>query len=129
MTADQALALVQAAIAQARTMQVRVSAVVVDAGGHAKALWRMDGAPFHGITLATDKARTAAGFGFATALWNERIGERAHLAAGLNGRDGFIAIGGGVPVIRDGQVVGAIGISGAKEHEDCQIAEAALTAL
>jgi uncharacterized protein GlcG (DUF336 family) len=128
-TEEQALAAVAAAIAKARTMNVRVTAVAVDAGGHLKALLRMDGAPFHGVTISTDKARTAAGFGKPTAQWKERIGSRPHVLEGLTGRDGFIPIGGGVPVLRGAEVIGAVGISGATEDEDCEIAAAALTAL
>ncbi|BAE49617.1 GlcG/HbpS family heme-binding protein [Paramagnetospirillum magneticum] len=129
MTEEQALAAVTAAIAKARSMGVRVTAVAVDAGGHLKALVRMDGAPFHGVTISTDKARTAAGFGKPTAQWKDRIGTRPHVLEGLSGRDGFIPIGGGVPVLRDGDVTGAIGISGATEDEDCEIAAAGLAIL
>lgn len=129
MTEDQALAAVAAAIAKAKSMGVRVTAVAVDAGGHLKALTRMDGAPFHGVTISTDKARTAAGFGKPTAQWKERIGTRPHVLEGLTGRDGFIPIGGGVPVLENGEVTGAIGISGATEDEDCEIAAAALAAI
>lgn len=129
MTEEQALAAVTAAIAKARSMGVKVTAVAVDAGGHLKALVRMDGAPFHGVTISTDKARTAAGFGKPTAQWKDRIGGRPHVLEGLSGRDGFIPIGGGVPVLREGEVTGAIGISGATEDEDCEIAAAGLAAI
>lgn len=128
MTEEQALKAVQAAIAAARTLGVRVTVAAVDAGGHAKALVRMDGAPFHSVTLALDKAGTAAGFAAPTAQWAERLSTRPHLLAGLNGRAGFIPVGGGVPVLADGVVIGAIGVSGAKEHEDCEIAAAGLAA-
>ena len=107
----------------------RVTAVAVDAGGHAKALLRMDGAPFHSVTIATDKAATAAGFGLPTAMWKDRIAERPHLLAGLTGRAGFIPIGGGMPLVQAGVVVGGIGISGATEAQDGDVAAAALAAL
>ena len=129
MTDEQALAAVAAAIAQARVLGLRVTAVAVDAGGHAKALLRMDGAPFQSVTIATDKAATSAGFGVPTAIWNDRIGGKPHLLEGLNQRAGFIPIGGGVPLVRDGVVVGGIGISGASEAQDGDIAAAALAAL
>lgn len=129
MTEEQALALVQAAVAKARRMGLRITAVAVDAGGHPKALVRMDGAPFHGVVISTDKARTAAGFGIPTAAWKDRIAARPHVLEGLNGRAGFIPIGGGVPVVVDGSLIGALGISGAHEDQDCEIAAAGLDAL
>ncbi|OJX77709.1 heme-binding protein [Magnetospirillum sp. 64-120] len=129
MTEEQAVIAVSAGIAKAKEMGVRVTVAAVDAGGHAKALIRMDGAPFHSVTFATDKARTSAGFGTPTALWKDRIGGRPHVLTGLNGREGFMPVGGGVPVLADQATIGAIGVSGAKEEEDCEIAAAALTAI
>jgi uncharacterized protein GlcG (DUF336 family) len=129
MTDEQALKMVQAAVAKASDMGLRITAVAVDAGGHAKALLRMDGAPFHGVVISTDKARTAAGFGIPTAVWKDRVSQRPHVLEGLNGRDGFIPIGGGVPVFENGALVGALGVSGAHEDEDCEIAAAGLAAL
>lgn len=129
MTEEQAMATVLAAIAKARAMGLRITAVAVDAGGHSKALLRMDGAPFHGVVISTDKAKTAAGFGLPTAAWKARIGERPHVLEGLNGRDGFIPIGGGVPVFIAGELVGALGVSGAHEEQDCEIAAAGIAAL
>lgn len=129
MTDEQALTAVLAAVAKARAMGLRITAVAVDAGGHPKALLRMDGAPFHGVEISTDKARTAAGFGVPTAVWKDRIADRPHVLEGLNGRSGFIPIGGGVPVMVDGTLIGALGVSGAREDEDCLIAAEGLAAL
>jgi uncharacterized protein GlcG (DUF336 family) len=129
MTDEQALTAVLAAVAKARSMGVRITAVAVDAGGHPKALLRMDGAPFQGPVISTDKAKTAAGFGLPTAVWNARIGERPHVLEGLNGRAGFIPIGGGVPVFDAGEVIGALGVSGAHEDQDCDIAAAGIAAI
>lgn len=129
MTDEQALKLVLAAVEKARAMGLRITAVAVDAGGHPKALLRMDGAPFHGVVISTDKAKTAAGFGVPTAVWKTRTAERPHILEGLNGRAGFIPIGGGVPVTVDGTLIGALGVSGAHEDEDCAIAAAGIAAL
>ncbi|EME69600.1 hypothetical protein H261_12719 [Paramagnetospirillum caucaseum] len=129
MTDEQAMAAVLAATAKARSMGLRITAVAVDAGGHPKALVRMDGAPFHGVVISTDKAKTAAGFGIPTAAWKARIGERPHVLEGLNGRAGFIPIGGGVPVLANGELIGALGISGAHEDQDCEIAAAGVAAI
>lgn len=122
MNAATALAIVQTATAKAAQMSVRVVAVVVDTGGHPMALIRMEGTPFQCVDIAMDKARTAAGFGFPTSVWKDRLNERPHLLEGLTGHGGFIPIGGGEPILADGKVIGALGISGAKESEDEAIA-------
>ncbi|CAA7613754.1 conserved hypothetical protein [Magnetospirillum sp. LM-5] len=129
MTEEQALAAVNAAVIRAKAMGLKITAVAVDAGGHPKALLRMDGAPFHGVVISTDKAKTAAGFGVPTAAWKARIGDRPHVLEGLNGRAGFIPIGGGVPVFVAGELIGALGISGAHEDQDCEIAAAGIAVL
>jgi len=129
MTDEQALTMVLAAVAKARAMGLRITAVAVDAGGHPKALLRMDGAPFHGVVISTDKAKTAAGFGVPTAVWKDRAAGRPHVLEGLNGRAGFIPIGGGVPVTAGGTLIGALGVSGAHEDEDCAIAAEGVAAL
>jgi uncharacterized protein GlcG (DUF336 family) len=118
-----------AALAAAGALGVAVTVAVCDPGGHAKALCRMDGAAFHSVTFALDKAATAAGFGVSTDQWAARIGSRPHILQGLTGRMGFIPIGGGVPLHRAGRLIGAVGISGATEEQDGQIAQAAAAAL
>lgn len=123
---QQALA---AALDHATALGVQVTVCVVDPGGHAKALLRMDGAPYHSVTFALDKAGTAAGFGMATDQWAQRLADRPHLLHGLAGRQGFIPVGGGAPLVWQGEILGAIGVSGAKEDQDGQIAQAGVAAL
>jgi uncharacterized protein GlcG (DUF336 family) len=102
-----------------------VSVAVVDAGGHLVAFRRMDGAEFAGATIAVDKAYTAAGNRIATLELRDLVGPGGDLAgyyAASGGR--FIAFGGGVPLWRDGLVVGAVGVSGASGEEDHAFASA-----
>lgn len=120
-------AIIAAAVDRARSLGVRVSVAVVDAGGNLKAFVRMDGAEIAGPALAVDKAYTAVANQISTA-------ELAVLAApggplfGLHATAGgrFVIFGGGVPIIVDGAVVGGIGVSGAAVDQDVACAEAAL---
>ena len=119
MTLDAALRAIAAAHAEARRRGVLVSAAVVDAGGNLVAFGRMDGAEIAGPTLAVDKAYTAVANRIATS-------ELARLAApggelyGLHATAGgrFVIFGGGLPVFRDGEVIGGVGVSGAATSDD-----------
>jgi uncharacterized protein GlcG (DUF336 family) len=124
--AQQAL---DAALDQAESLGVAVTICVVDPGGHAKALMRMDRAPNHSVTLALDKAGTAAGFGMSTDKWAKRLEGRPHLMHGLTGRQGFIPVGGGVPIVWRDEILGAFGVSGGLEGQDGVIAQAGVDAV
>ena len=114
------------AIAEARRHQWAVAIAVVDDGGHLLSFARLDGAPPISAYIAPEKARTAALGRRETRIYEEMInqGRSAFLSAPLRGM-----LEGGVPVIADGQVVGAVGVSGVKSSEDAQIARAGVAAL
>jgi uncharacterized protein GlcG (DUF336 family) len=126
--AQQALA---AGIAEAERIGVAVSVAVVDAGGVLRAFARMDGAEIAGEVLAVDKAYTAVAHRTPTA----QLGALAQPGGELfglesNGRGRYVMFGGGLPVADgDGNVVGAVGVSGAAVDQDVACAEAALAAL
>jgi uncharacterized protein GlcG (DUF336 family) len=122
-----AQALIAAAGDAARDIGIRVTIAVTDAGGHLAALARDDGAPFLSVNVAIDKAWTAASFGLPTHVWadviaNPQVAQLAH-------QPRLVAVGGGVPIVADGRVVGGIGISGGNAVQDRQAAEIALKAL
>ena len=119
-----ALALIDAARVAAEQMGVAVAAAITDAGGHLKAFERNDRVPFLTVDAAIDKAWTAASFGMATHEWVSILANPE--VSGLAHRPRFIGVGGGVPIVEGGRVVGAIGISGGNALQDQQIAEAAL---
>ena len=114
------------AIAEARKHQWAVAIAVVDDGGHLLSFARLDGAPPISAYIAPEKARTAALGRRETRIYEEMInqGRSAFLSAPLRGM-----LEGGVPVIADGLVVGAVGVSGVKSSEDAQIARAGVAAL
>jgi uncharacterized protein GlcG (DUF336 family) len=120
-----ALDICRDAVAEAERLGALVSVAVADSGGHLVAFTRMDGAEIAGPVLAPDKAFTAVANRAATH-------ELAELAApggplfGLhaNGGGRFVIFGGGVPLQRGGQVVGAVGVSGGTVDQDVACAQA-----
>ena len=122
LTLDGAQKVMQAAVDYAKANQSPGGSIaVVDAGGHLLLFERLDGSFPASATVAIEKARTAALFQFESKKLEDAIN---------GGRDALITVGftflqGGVPVVYNGQVVGAIGVSGAKTaDQDREIATA-----
>ncbi len=122
--------MIAAAEAKAADMGKAFVIAIVDDGGVLKAYSRMDGAPLLSVQIAQDKAYTAAGFGMPTDGWHDFIKDDPPLADGApTGIDRLVIFGGGYPVFEDGQMIGAIGISGGHYAEDMEVARAALDAI
>lgn len=117
--------LIEAAIAKATEMKVPECICVVDSGGHLLAFARMDGAFYMSYDTALMKARTAACYGEPTG--NILAGVDIKLAIATQGAR--INLPGGLPVIVNGRVIGAIGIGSGSGEEDRQVAVAALRAI
>ena len=117
-----------AARSEAQRNGWNVSISVVDDGGHALTLLRMDGCAPIGAYISAEKARSAAIGRRETKGYEDMIN---------NGRTSFLAVAeisrglleGGVPIVVEGHCVGAIGVSGVKSEQDAQIARAGLAAL
>lgn len=116
-------------MAKAEELGVRVHVSVVDRAGLPLAYLRMNGAFLHSQGIAEDKAYTAAGFGFPTRQWLDVLGDNPRLKIGLPARERLVVVGGGLPILLDGQCVGGIGVSGASEEQDEACAEAGLRIL
>ena len=108
-------------------MAGRTLAAIVDDGGHLLWLQRLDGAAPVSAHIAPAKAHTAALGRRESKVYEDVIN---------NGRFSFLSapylqgmLEGGVPIIQDGQCIGAIGVSGVKSNEDAQIAKAGIAAL
>ena len=120
----------QAAVQHAEANGWRINVAIVDRGGNLMSFLRMSGAFIHSINIAIDKAYTAVSFGLPTHQWAGAL--QSHSAAVRDGivlRPRFVAFGGGLPIVEDGQRIGAIGVSGGSEAQDRQIAQAGLVAL
>ena len=126
LTVAETTRIVDAARAEAEKNKWPVAIVVADDGGHPLAVLRLDGAAPPTSYIATEKARTAALGRRETKVYEDMInnGRTAFLSAPLQG-----TLEGGVPVIVEGQVVGAVGVSGVKSEQDAQIAKAGIHAL
>jgi uncharacterized protein GlcG (DUF336 family) len=130
LTSDQARAVIAAAEARAAAIGVPVIVAVVDAGVHLKAFSRMDGAVLGSIDIALKKARTSALFqAESEAVWEYcKPGAPAPALELTNG--GLAPFGGGVPLrATNGQLLGAVGVSGGAVVQDTDIAQAAAAAL
>lgn len=120
-------AMAAAGEAEAQRNQWAVSIAIVDAGGHLLHLQRLDGAAPLSAHIAPAKAHTAALGRRETKVYEDMIngGRTSFLSApALQGM-----LEGGVPVMKDGQCIGAVGVSGVKSNEDAQVAKAAIAAL
>ena len=103
-----------------------VTIAIVDDGGHPLALERLDGAPANSAYIAPEKARSSALSRKETTALEDMVngGRTAFVTAPL-----MTSLEGGVPVLVDGQLVGAVGVSGVKADQDAQVAKAGIAAL
>ncbi len=116
-----------AAEAEALKNHWAVTIAIVDAGGHPLWLQRLDGAAPMSAHIAPAKARSAALGRRESKAFEEMIN---------NGRTSFLSVPqlealmeGGVPIVKDGHCLGAVGVSGVKSSEDAQIARAGIAAI
>jgi glc operon protein GlcG len=116
-----------AAEAEALKNNWAVSICIVDDGGHMLWFQRLDGAAPISAHIAPGKARTSALGRRESKVYEDMInGGRASFLSAPN-LEGMLE--GGVPIIKDGQCIGAVGVSGVKSTEDAQIAKAGIAAL
>ena len=130
LTLEQAQGAVRAALAKSADMGVKMDIAVVDAGANLKAFARMDGAWLGSIDIAMKKARTARWFDMATG----DIGGLSQPGGALynieHSNGGLITFPGGVPLKgRDGEIIGAIGVSGSTVEDDHAVAMAGAEAV
>ncbi|WP_424136072.1 GlcG/HbpS family heme-binding protein [Roseomonas chloroacetimidivorans] len=125
LTLDAARTVLSAAETEARTQGWPGAIAVTDAGGALLAMVRMDGSGPAAADIAPGKARTAAMFRRPTSAFEDAInGQRP---AAITGH--FVMMSGGLPLVVEGQVVGAIGVSADTPQHDVAIAEAGRAAL
>lgn len=120
-------AIAAAAEAEALANRWAVTIAIVDAGGHLLHLQRLDGAAPISAHIAPPKAHTAALGQRESKVYEDMInGGRVSF---LSAPDLQGLLEGGVPIVKDGQCLGAVGVSGVKSSEDAQIAKAGIAAL
>ena len=119
--------MIDAAVAVAIAMSVPVTVVIVDESGVTKEMLRMDLAPLVSIQTAINKAYAAAAIGMPPDDFYAAIESDGGAVAEFGTRPGLALIAGGLPIVVDGRVAGAIGVAGAMTGaEDRRIAELAI---
>ncbi len=113
---ERAQAAINAAVAEAKKRNWKMNVAVVDSGGNLVAFQRMDGAQLASIQIAEHKARTAATFRRETKVFENSI--QVNNFNYLLTLDGIIASRGGIPLVGQGRMIGAIGCSGGTSSQD-----------
>ena len=126
LTSSDAHKMMAACLAEAQKNKWNVAVAIVDDSGAALLLERLDGAGAISATVAIGKAQTSALTKRPSKFFEDRVKERP----------GFVTFPtpgvmfqGGVPIVHQGECVGAIGVSGVQSHEDEQVAQAGVNAL
>lgn len=120
--------LAQRAVNKAFELGINMNVVVVDIAGNTLVALRQPGAPLPALDFARKKANTAVSYGWSTDKWNRILADRPVITAGLAQHENIAMFGGGLPVLVDGQIAGAIGVAGGKVDDDIVCAKAALEA-
>jgi glc operon protein GlcG len=119
---DRAEAVIHAAVAEAKKRNWKMNVAVTDSGGNLVAFERMDGAMLASIQIAKHKARAAATFRRPTKVFED--GVQLMRLNYLLAFDGIIASRGGIPLIEQGVLIGAIGCSGGTDSQDEVVSKA-----
>ena len=127
-TNEQAKRVADAALAPARANGWTVVVAIVDTGGFLVYLEKLDQTQVGSVAIAEDKARSAAIFKRPTKMFHERLarGGDGLIVLALNGA---VPVEGGLPIVVDGKLIGALGVSGGSSAEDEVCAEAGAAAL
>jgi glc operon protein GlcG len=132
MTREGAMKVLVAAVDRAHALNCHVSIAVVDDGGHLIAFTRSEKAELYSIAIAQAKAKSAALTKFPSGkkspTGNERDDHHALAITLAAGPGSFVTIEGGFPIFSDGEIVGAVGVSGAAV-KDIEIAQTAAAVL
>jgi uncharacterized protein GlcG (DUF336 family) len=130
LTLEDANRITAAAQSKAAEFSIGVTVTVVDAGGQVRTQSRMDAARFGTITVSANKAFTAAAFGLPSQVLSGLVQPGQPLFGFADAAGGRIAaFGGGIPLIRGDEVLGAIGVSGGSVDQDQDVAAAGAAAL
>jgi glc operon protein GlcG len=127
-TLEQAKKAMAGAEAEAKKNNWPVVIAILDSGGNLVMLQRLDNAQWGSIEVAKDKARSAVAFRRPTKVFQDAIAQGGPNMRLLN-LTGASLLEGGIPVLADGKIIGAIGVSGVTSEQDAQIARAGADAI
>lgn len=126
LTLDGTRRILAASEAEAKRNGWRMCVVIADPAGEPLAMMRMDSVPVGTCDVAAQKAQTAARFGRGTDFWGGSYSRGATVLLGVRG---MLPVTGGVPVLVNGVVAAAVGVSGASAAQDAQVAQAGIAAV
>jgi len=118
--------LAAAAVAEARKQNWTIAVAIVDGDGELVFFERMDNTQSASVHVAQEKARTAARFKRPTKAFEDALAGGRQAILGL---PGVTPLEGGIPLVQDGKIIGAIGVSGVTSQQDGVCAQAAVDAL
>jgi glc operon protein GlcG len=121
--------IIDAAVGHAHELGFAATVAVVDQSATLKAFCRADGAVLASVTLAQRKAVTAATTGAPTAVAGAAMADSVLRLTATHSVEGWILLGGGVPIRVGEQVIGAVGVSGGDQASDIEVAEGAVAAV
>lgn len=123
---EQAKKVANAAVKEAKRMKLKVAIAIVDTGGHLVYFEKADDTQTASTEVSIAKARSASTFRRATKVFENAVANGRTAVLGL---PGAVPIEGGVPIMENKKIIGAIGISGASSEEDGVIAAAGILVL
>ena len=127
-TLEQAKKIMAGAEAEAKKNSWPVVIAIVDSGGNVVMLSRLDNAQWGSNEVAMDKARSAVAFRRPTKVFQDLIAQGGANLRLLN-LSGASMLEGGIPIVADGKIIGAVGVSGVTSQQDAQIGQAGIDAL
>jgi uncharacterized protein GlcG (DUF336 family) len=101
---------------------------IVDSTGHLVLLHKLDQAQYGSIVIAQQKAETALNFRRPTKLFEDAVAGGG-IGTRMLSTTNVIALEGGIPILADGKIIGAVGVSGMRSNQDAQVAHAGIAAL
>jgi len=124
---ERATMAINAAVAESKKRGWKMNIAVADSGGNLVAFQRMDGAQLASIQIAQHKAHAAVTFRRETKVFEDAI--QVNNMSYLTTLDGIIGSRGGIPLIEDGKIIGAIGCSGGTGSQDQVVGRAGAAAI
>lgn len=121
-----ALQLCSAAMDKAEKLGINICITVVSSSGRSLASVAMNNAPLLSQAISHKKAFTAASFGIPSKEWQTRLAEKNNTLLALQSEPDFTFLGGGIPILLQDIVIGAIGVSGGSEEQDIDCATTAI---
>lgn len=125
MNLETASKVLEAAKEKAEEIGVAMNIAVVDKGGNLVSFVRMDDAWMGSINIAQNKAFTAVAFNMTTEdLGEESLPDKSLFGIHATNQGRLVIFGGGIPLKKDGELIGAIGVSGSAVPQDIEVAQA-----